>query len=237
MGIEQSDKLKSAPVQALRAVFSSVGQLFLAADKIKTQARERTAEAGQAVAARQAATRKTRSQPRRPDVNRVGPAADARARTDSRWRSLDQTGNVRLLTAEEVAEAVNDRPAPPPEHAGPAVGSPTAVFQGHRGAGSAQQTPSPPSAATTGGQTSGAQVASAGRAGAANGHQPAGQQAAAELPVANYDALSLPSLRARLRTLDEAQLAQLTKYERAHAARADVLSMFENRIAKLRNGG
>jgi hypothetical protein len=55
--------------------------------------------------------------------------------------------------------------------------------------------------------------------------------------VANYDMLSLPSLRARLRSLDADQLAQLTNYERAHAARADVLRMFENRVAKLRAGG
>ncbi len=231
MGIEQSDKLKSAPVQALRAVFSGVGQLFLAADKIKTQARERTAGAGQARAARQAASRKARSQPRGPEVNGTSAAAAARARAESRWRSLDQTGNVRLLTAEEVAEAVNDRsvdPAgsagPPPhggtaprEQPGPAFGGRTGVVKDHRGPASAQGTAGPPAATSA----------------AANGQAAAPH--AAELPVPNYDGLSLPSLRARLRTLDEAQLTQLVRYERAHAARADVVSMFENRIAKLRD--
>jgi len=41
------------------------------------------------------------------------------------------------------------------------------------------------------------------------------------------------SLRARLRNLDVAQVRQLADYERAHAARADVVTMFERRIVKL----
>jgi hypothetical protein len=54
-----------------------------------------------------------------------------------------------------------------------------------------------------------------------------------ELPLANYDALTLASLRARLRNLSVEQLTQLLDYEKAHAARADVISMFERRIVKL----
>jgi hypothetical protein len=53
------------------------------------------------------------------------------------------------------------------------------------------------------------------------------------VPVPNYDELSIASLRARLRSLDVTQLRQLTEYERAHAGRADVIAMFERRIAKL----
>jgi hypothetical protein len=41
------------------------------------------------------------------------------------------------------------------------------------------------------------------------------------------------SLRARLRNLDVTQLRELAGYERAHAGRADVITMFERRIAKL----
>jgi len=36
-----------------------------------------------------------------------------------------------------------------------------------------------------------------------------------------------------LRNLDLAQVRQLAEYERAHAAREDVLGMYERRIAKL----
>jgi len=52
-------------------------------------------------------------------------------------------------------------------------------------------------------------------------------------PLPNYDELSIASLRARLRNLDVAQVRELAEYEEAHAARADVVTMFERRIAKL----
>jgi hypothetical protein len=52
-------------------------------------------------------------------------------------------------------------------------------------------------------------------------------------PLPNYDALSIASLRARLRNLDVPQLRQLIEYEQAHANRADVIAMFTRRIAKL----
>lgn len=57
--------------------------------------------------------------------------------------------------------------------------------------------------------------------------------AAAGLPLPNYDQLSVASLRARLRNLDVAQLRQLTRYERAHAARPEVIAMYERRVTKL----
>ena len=66
---------------------------------------------------------------------------------------------------------------------------------------------------------------------AAAGPEPAA--AADPAPLPNYDELSVPSLRARLRNLDVTQVRQLAEYERAHAARAEVLTMFERRIAKL----
>jgi hypothetical protein len=204
MGTMQTDKLKAAPVHALRAVFSRVGQLLLAADKIKTQARDRTADASHAIAARQAASRRPRPQPRRADVSRTGAESAAQARADSRWRSLDKTGNVRLLTAAELAESVNDRPVARPVRPQPAV-APAA----DRWTDTAVEADMAVKAAEGNGLP----------------------------PIANYDALSLPSLRARLRSLDAAQLARLAAYERAHAARAEVISMFENRIAKLRAGG
>jgi hypothetical protein len=66
---------------------------------------------------------------------------------------------------------------------------------------------------------------------------PAADKAPAALPVPGYDQATIASVRARLRSLDAAQVATLRDYERAHAARADFLRMFENRIAKLRDGG
>jgi hypothetical protein len=64
----------------------------------------------------------------------------------------------------------------------------------------------------------------------------AAPEVAAELPLANYDSLTIASLRARLRNLSADQLAQLIDYEKAHANRAEVITMFERRITKLNLG-
>jgi hypothetical protein len=54
-----------------------------------------------------------------------------------------------------------------------------------------------------------------------------------ELPLEDYDHLTLPQLRSRLRRLDLAGLAQVRDYERAHGDRLPVLTLLENRIAAL----
>jgi hypothetical protein len=64
----------------------------------------------------------------------------------------------------------------------------------------------------------------------------AAPEVAAELPLANYDSLTIASLRARLRNLSADQLAQLIDYEKAHANRTEVITMFERRITKLNLG-
>jgi hypothetical protein len=53
------------------------------------------------------------------------------------------------------------------------------------------------------------------------------------LPLASYDTLTVASLRARLRNLSVEQLTELLDYEKANAARPDVITMFERRIAKI----
>lgn len=62
-------------------------------------------------------------------------------------------------------------------------------------------------------------------------------KAAADLPITGYDEASLASVRARLRNLDAKQVGELRDYERANAARAEFLRMYENRIAKLSGQG
>ena len=59
---------------------------------------------------------------------------------------------------------------------------------------------------------------------------------AAALPLPNYDELTIASLRARLRNLTAEQLTVLIEYEKAHANRDDVITMFERRITKLALG-
>ncbi len=130
-------------------------------------------------------------------------------------RNFDKTGNVRVLGHEA------DSPAPEPAAtagaatAGAATAEPVAAA------------PEPVAAAPEPVAVAPEPVAAAPEPVAAA----ASAAAAALLP--NYDELSVASLRARLRNLDVAQVRELAEYERAHAARADVLTMFERRIAKL----
>ena len=58
---------------------------------------------------------------------------------------------------------------------------------------------------------------------------------AGDPPVPGWDELTLGSIRARLRRLSEDDLVALHGYEERHAARADVLSMLHNRLAKVRS--
>ena len=55
-------------------------------------------------------------------------------------------------------------------------------------------------------------------------------------PVPGYDELSLPSVRARLRTFDVPKLRELADYERSHADRPDFVQMFERRIVRVEAG-
>ena len=56
-----------------------------------------------------------------------------------------------------------------------------------------------------------------------------------QLPLPDYDHLTLGSLRGRIRSLDLPQLVQLRDYEKAHADRLPIVTMLDNRIAKLAN--
>jgi hypothetical protein len=67
-----------------------------------------------------------------------------------------------------------------------------------------------------------------------NGATPGAILAHDELPLDDYDHLTIGSLRARLPRLDAIALAQLVDYERVHANRLPVLTLLENRLAKVR---
>jgi hypothetical protein len=181
MGLPQStNRLISAPVQALRAVFTGIGRIVMAADQPKT----------------------------------VEPQAQP-ADPTSRWRSLDATGNVRLLSAEDLDDDY-ERPAQPTQ-AQPtqAQGEPAPAPPGRVEDEPALAQPAPESE-----PEAEAEVAPDGDV----------------LPLAGYDNLSLPSIRARLRSLDADELRVLVSYERTHAERPDVLGMLERRIEKLETG-
>lgn len=54
-----------------------------------------------------------------------------------------------------------------------------------------------------------------------------------ELPIPDFDNVSLGSLRARLRSLSVEQLVTLREWEQAHAHRLPVITLLDNRIAKV----
>ena len=169
-----NDRIKEAPAVMLRAVFAGVGQLLLAADKVRSRA------AGTSWPA-----------------DRIVPKG--RARAQSRWHTLDDTRSGTVPLARERAQSHNysqrTSPARPAVQDEPAVQAAPAV---------AQDAP--------------AVLA---------------ESAAEAPPLPGYDDLSLPSLRARMRVLDAARLRALLAYEKAHAHRNDVITMFERRLAKI----
>lgn len=57
-----------------------------------------------------------------------------------------------------------------------------------------------------------------------------------ELPLADYDQLTLGDLQHRLRALDEDQLTAVLTYEAGHAARVPVLEILEARLRELQSG-
>jgi hypothetical protein len=164
-----ADPIRATPARAARAIFTWIGQLLVAGDRL----RRRTSAADQAAPPGQATT--GRGTPGLATSEPAPPAAR---------RSLDQTGNVRILSPDDLDDEALRPGAPEAEAPGPAQAADPALD-------------------------------------------------AQALPVPGYDALTLPSLRARLRNLDTVQLRVLIAYERSHAGRPDVITMFERRIAKL----
>jgi hypothetical protein len=253
-----SERMKEAPAQVLRGVFAGIGQLLLITDKIRNKMpagqqfpparaakppdvagdtagtaasqddsaarRDKVPTPGQAPqqapAAQQAQTAPAAQQAQTAPETRQAPAArqapehpkttptprTPKTEKAAEIKDFDKTGNVRLLSGAEAK-------------AGAAAKTEGAkAKQGSAAAGRA------------------AAADDTGEAGSAGGGRIAGQAGEAPAPLPNYDDLSVPSLRARLRNLDVTQVRQLVEYEKAHAGRADVLGMFERRIAKLEAG-
>jgi hypothetical protein len=277
-----SDRIKEIPGQALRAVFAGVGQLLLAADKVRAQLAAPPDEPAQPAApspepaAPPAAAPPAAAAPARatPTGSSVTPP-EVTDPAESRWRSLDKTGNVRLLhdgdpdlgtaastppaaaaepvaaetAAAETGAAETAEPEPAdlavPTAAEPAVPTPAQPAV-PVSAEPAVPTPDEPAVPTPAEVATPApaepvlaeptmavvpeptEVTATAEPAAATG---------ADLPVAGYDQLSVASLRARLRVLDVTQVRTLLDYEKAHQNRADMVTMFERRIAKLEQGG
>lgn len=62
------------------------------------------------------------------------------------------------------------------------------------------------------------------------------QPSRSDLPLSDFDNATVASIRARLRRLSIEDLVVLREYEQAHAHRLPVITMLDNRIAKLQEG-
>ena len=254
-----SDRLKEIPAQALRGVFAGIGQLLLITDKLRNKTpadadvpRARAPEPTETVpqeavadtaadsvpAAQEAAepvateapktgrTPKTSTAPQTSaDTQDSATAGTAKAPRVTKARDFDKTGNVRLLGGADAAARTSGK---------------TAKTGKAAEAGKAADTSSPAQGGSPADATPAAGASPVADATPAAGASPvADADPVAEgardsgAPLPNFDELSVPSLRARLRNLDIAQVRRVLEYEQTHAARPEVITMFERRIAKL----
>jgi hypothetical protein len=212
-------QVKEAPAHALRAMFAGIGQLLGVSDKIR--GKSDSAPAG-------AETPET-----------VAPETVA-PETVAPETVVTETATPETVAPETVApETVAPETVAPETVAPETVAPETAVPETVAPETVAPETVAPETVApeTVVAETA-VPEAVAPETVAAKTVAPEAEPAAAgaALPLPNYDELTIASLRARLRNLSADQLGELIEYEKAHAARADVISMFERRIAKLAEG-
>jgi hypothetical protein len=214
-----SERVKEAPAQALRAMFAGIGQLLAASDKLRGKSATDEAPAEAKAAAPETVTPETVT-PETVTPETVTPETvtpeTVTPETVTPETVTPETVTPETVTPETVTpETVTPETATPetvtPETVTPETVTPETVTPETSGGGHVKLVP--------GDATPAASAAPTG-----------------ELPVPNYDDLTVASLRARLRNLSADQLAQLVDYEKSHANRADVVQMFERRIAKLAEG-
>jgi len=220
-----NDRVKEAPAVVLRAVFAGIGQLMSTADKIRNSPAWGQAPAAPEPAAREPAT----------------PETAAASGTVPPEPVVTETASSESAAPEPVAAktpavaSVADEPVVPetavPETAVPETAVPETVPSAPVEPEAAAPEPVAPAVKPGAPVTSGGHVRLL-----PPDEVPAAAAPAGDLPVPNYDDLSVASLRARLRNLSADQISQLIDYEKAHAGRADVITMFERRIAKLAEG-
>jgi hypothetical protein len=209
-----SERVKEAPAQALRAMFAGIGQLLAASDKLRGKSATDEAPAEAKAAAPQTVTPETVT-PETVTPETVTPE------TVTPETVTPETVTPETVTPETVTPETVTPETVTPETVTPETVTPETV------------TPETVTPETVTPETGGGHVKLL-PSDAAPAAAPAASTEA--LPLPNYDDLTVASLRARLRNLSADQLGQLLDYEKSHANRADVVQMFERRIAKLAEG-
>jgi hypothetical protein len=222
-----SERIKEAPAQALRGVFAGIGQLLLITDKIRNKASHQDVPRPRTPRTSGTVTDAAVTSPAGQDAGTAAPPAETAAAKPNATRPA----TARRTAAKPAAgKPVSPKPAAKPVTAKPPTARrATVTTAAADSAASAGEAPKPPKRQSTRDldKTGNVRLIDSETPGAAVRTAPGAP------PLPNYDELSLASLRARLRNLDVTQVRQLAEYERAHAARAEVLTMFERRIAKL----
>jgi hypothetical protein len=240
-----SERIKEAPAQALRGVFAGIGQLLLITDKL----RNKTPASQQVPRARAPEPPQTHAETAPAPVSSVpsvpasaAPAAPAPAPATAAPAAAAPAAAAPVAAASvAAASAAAASAAPATAAAASAAAAPGAGrVRTARNFDKTGNVRLLTSAEAAGDDTApavdapvGKHAAVAEHAAAAEAAAPAAEAEAEAAPLPNYDELSIASLRARLRNLDATELRQLVEYEQAHADRADVIAMFERRIAKL----
>jgi hypothetical protein len=226
---DATDHIRLGPVRALRAVFSGVGQLLLAADRLREEDARQDQESGQ---------------------------GQGEQDTLAPWDG-GLSPSVRLLspTGMPVPSSRGARSAPGGK-SGLAAGGKSQRGGDRRTGGRQRRAGNAGTGRRSGRHRNGAEPPRFRSLDLTGNVRMLGDQDVADLaaeqfdqttfpptesqptesqplPIAGYDDLSLPSLRARLRNLGAADLRDLIAHERSHANREDVVAMFERRIVKL----
>jgi hypothetical protein len=213
-----SERVKEAPAQALRAMFAGIGQLLSASDKLRGKSATDQAPAEAKAAAPETVTPETVT-PETATPKTVTPET-VTPETVTPETATPETVTPETATPETVTPETVTPETVTPKTVTPEIVTPKTV------------TPETVTPKTVTPETGGGHV----KLVPGDAASPAPAASPVELPVANYDDLTIASLRARLRNLSADQLAQLVDYEKSHANRADVVQMFERRIAKLAEG-
>ena len=275
-----SERIKEAPAQALRGVFSGIGQLLLITDRIRHKT------PGDQDVPRARTPEKVETDTDAPVTSPAG-AAEETVVSETVVIVTEPTGTEPTAEAAVVAEtAVVAEPASAAEAAlvetALAAAAPVEAEAGPAEAGPAEADPAEAAPAKAAARRSSAKPTSVKAAPAKPAAKPATRRTAAKpaadpeaeaaprppkrqstrnfdktgnvrvvaaatpepvvaaepvetsvAPLPNYDTLTVASIRARLRNLGIEQVRQLAEYERTHAAREDVLGMYQRRIAKL----
>jgi hypothetical protein len=234
-----TERIKEAPVQALRGVLAGIGQVLLFTDKLRNKNPAETEAPAEAATATDSAS---------------GPASAAAEAEVATVAEAPVTAEAATAPAAEAATAAEAAPAaeaatatePAPAKATPAktrkprkprdldkTGNVTILTE-EDAAPAPAEAPAAEAPAEVAAEVT------------AEPEAPVEVEvsltetvvvSAADLPMPTYDELTVASIRARMRNLTAAQVATLAEYEKAHAARPDIITMFERRIAKLEAEG